>query len=76
MTPTIPEYQGDSLLTIDPVEYERRYYGRVYGKRRARVCENQDPERRGRIKVENTELYGSTPSPWVMPCFPCYGGVD
>ena len=63
-------------MTIDPVEYERRYYGRVYGKRRARVCENQDPERRGRIKVENTELYGSTPSPWVMPCFPFYGGVD
>lgn len=60
----------------DPVEYERRYYGRVYGKRRARVIVNQDPERRGRIKVENTELYGASHSPWVMPNFPFYGGVD
>ena len=61
---------------INHTEYERRYSGRVYGKRRARVIENQDPERRGRIKVENAELYGSTRSPWVMPCFPFYGGVD
>lgn len=61
---------------IDPVEYERRYFGRIYGKRRARVIVNQDPERRGRIKVENTELYGASHSPWVMPSFPFYGGVD
>lgn len=61
---------------IDIVEYEQRYYNRFYGKRRARVIENQDPERRGRIKVENTELYGVSHSPWVMPCFPFYGGRD
>ena len=61
---------------IDLVEYEQRYFNRFYGKRRARVIENQDPERRGRIKVENTELYGVSNSPWVMPCFPFYGGRD
>lgn len=60
---------------IDPVEYERRYYGRIYGKRRARVAENQDPERRGRVKVENTEIYGASVSPWCMPSYPFYGGV-
>lgn len=60
---------------IDPVEYERRYYGRIYGKRRARVSENQDPEKRGRIKVENTEIYGATSSTWCMPSYPFYGGV-
>ena len=61
---------------IDPIEYERRYYGRIYGKRRARVSENQDPERRGRIKVENTEIYGASSSTWCMPSYPFYGGVD
>lgn len=61
---------------IDLVEYEQRYYNRYYGKRRARVIENQDPERRGRIKVQNTELYGVSHSPWVMPCYPFYGGRD
>lgn len=61
---------------MDYTEYEQRYYGRIYGKRRARVVENQDPERRGRIRVENTEIYGASKSPWVMPCFPFYGGRD
>ena len=61
---------------IDQQEYEQRYYGRFYGKRRAVVVENQDPERRGRIKVENTELYGVSKSPWCMPCYPFYGGRD
>lgn len=61
---------------MDNEEYQRRYFGRVYGKRKARVAENQDPERRGRIKVENTELYGAGVSPWAMPCMPFYGGRD
>jgi len=61
---------------IDENEYERRYYGRVYGKRKARVSNNQDPERRGRIKVENVELYGAGESPWALPCMPFYGGRD
>lgn len=61
---------------IDQAEYERRYYGRVYGKRRAVVVDNQDPERRGRVKVENSELYGASQSPWAMPCYPFYGGRD
>ena len=61
---------------MDKVEYERRYYGRIYGKRRAVVVDNQDPQRRGRIKIENMELYGTSPSPWAMPCYPFYGGRD
>lgn len=61
---------------IDQQEYEQRYYGRFYGKRRAVVVDNQDPERRGRIRVENTELYGTSKSPWCMPCYPFYGGRD
>lgn len=61
---------------MDNEEYQRRYFGRVYGKRKARVSNNQDPERRGRIKVENTELYGASESPWASPCTPFYGGRD
>ena len=61
---------------IDPAEYEQYYYGKIYGKRRARVVEINDPERRGRIKVENVEIYGKSESPWVMPNFPFYGGRD
>ena len=61
---------------IDQQEYEQRYYGKFYGKRRAIVVDNQDPERRGRIRVENSELYGVSKSPWAMPCFPFYGGRD
>jgi hypothetical protein len=61
---------------MDDTEYQSRYYGRIYGKRKARVSQNQDPEKRGRIKLENTELYGTGESPWAMPCFPFYGGRD
>jgi hypothetical protein len=61
---------------MDKVEYEQRYYGRIYGKRRAKVCANQDPQRRGRVRVKNMELYGTSESPWAMPCYPFYGGRD
>lgn len=57
-------------------EYEDKYYNRFYGKRRARVAENQDPKKLGRIRVENVELYGTGVSPWATPCFPMYGGRD
>ena len=61
---------------MDKTEYQEHYFGRIYGKRRAVVVENQDPERRGRIKVKNSELFGGSDSPWCMPCFPFYGGRD
>jgi hypothetical protein len=57
-------------------EYEDRYAYRVYGKRKARVSDNADPERRGRIKVQNVELFGSGESDWALPCVPFYGGRD
>lgn len=57
-------------------EYEAKYYNRFYGKRRARVVNNNDPRRLGRIKVECPDLFGSGISEWAMPCFPFYGGRD
>lgn len=61
---------------IDYIEYEKRYAGRIYGKRRARVFDNNDPERRGRVLLENIELFGSGHSNWALPSMPFYGGRD
>lgn len=61
---------------IDHIEYEKRYASRLYGKRKARVSDNKDPERRGRVRVENIELFGSGQSDWALPNVPFYGGRD
>lgn len=61
---------------IDHIEYEKRYAGKLYGKRKARVSDNKDPERRGRVRVENIELFGSGQSAWALPNMPFYGGRD
>lgn len=61
---------------INTIEYETRYANRIYGKRKARVVDNKDPERRGRVRVENRELFGASQSPWALPCMPLYGGRD
>lgn len=57
-------------------EYESKYSGKIYGKRRARVINNQDPQKIGRVEVENLELFGKSKSTWAMPSYPFYGGRD
>jgi hypothetical protein len=57
-------------------EYNDKYSNRFYGKRRARVSNNQDPQLRGRIKVECPDLYGNGESDWALPSFPFFGGRD
>ena len=44
-----------------------------FGKYRAFVADNQDPERRGRLKLTIPTVLGSEPSDWALPCMP-YGG--
>jgi hypothetical protein len=61
---------------IDYIEYEKRYAHKIYGKRKARVSDNRDPERRGRVRVENVELFGNGQSAWALPNMPFYGGRD
>jgi uncharacterized protein involved in type VI secretion and phage assembly len=46
---------------------------RFYGKYRATVSNNVDPERKGRIQVEVPDVLGVTPSSWAMPCVPFAG---
>ena len=44
-----------------------------YGKYRATVVSNLDPEQRGRVMAMVPDVLGMTPSSWAMPCFPIAG---
>lgn len=48
---------------------------RYYGKYRAFVSDNEDPETRGRCKLTIPSVLGETISDWALPCF-AYGGAD
>ncbi len=59
-------------------QHEERYKNRWYGKYRAFVRDNTDPERLGRVRMEIPAVLGSGRenwSEWAAPCFP-YGGND
>lgn len=43
---------------------------RFFGKYRATVLNNLDPQNQGRIQVQLGDRYGLFPSSWAMPCFP------
>ncbi len=40
-----------------------------FGKYRAEVVDNNDPEKRGRIRVKCPEVLGTQISRWALPCF-------
>jgi uncharacterized protein involved in type VI secretion and phage assembly len=46
---------------------------RYYGKYRATVVSNVDPEQRGRIIAIVPDVLGAMPSSWAMPCLPLAG---
>jgi uncharacterized protein involved in type VI secretion and phage assembly len=46
---------------------------RYLGKYRGTVFNNVDPERRGRIQALVSDVYGTAPSTFAMPCFPVAG---
>lgn len=57
-------------------QHEDRYKNRWYGKYRAFVRDNNDPERLGRVRMEIPAVLGTGRdnwSEWAYPCFP-YGG--
>src|SRR5262249_49394416 len=51
---------------------ERRYYGKYQGF----LVDNQDPQKRGRVRAYVPEVLGDVVSGWAEPCFPYGGGVD
>lgn len=48
---------------------------RRFGKCRGFVVNNQDPEKRGRLKLRIPSVLGTQESDWALPCLP-YGGFD
>lgn len=51
----------------------RQQQNRYYGKYRAFIADNEDPETRGRCKLTIPSVLGETVSDWALPCF-AYGG--
>lgn len=51
----------------------RQQQNRYYGKYRAFITDNNDPETRGRCKLTIPSVLGDTECNWAMPCF-SYGG--
>ncbi|TKB25860.1 phage tail protein [Desulfopila sp. IMCC35006] len=46
-----------------------------FGKYRAVVVDNQDPQKRGRLKLRIPSVLAEQNSDWALPCLP-YGGLD
>jgi len=53
----------------------RQQQTRYYGKYRAIVVDNVDPDTLGRCKLTIPSVLGETESVWALPCLP-YGGAD
>jgi len=47
---------------------------RRYGKYRAFVIDNEDPEKRGRLRLYIPSVLGDAETGWALPCFPFGGG--
>jgi len=65
-------------LPFQDEEHEERYKSRFFGKYRAFVRDNHDPERLGRCRLEIPAILGvgtENWSDWASPCFP-FGGID
>lgn len=57
-------------LVIRALERERE---RFYGKYRAVVLDNQDPEQVGRLQLQVPAVLGTLASAWALPCAPYAG---
>ncbi len=65
----------DQLLnTLDQTTRQTR--GRYYGKYRAFVADNADPDALGRLKLTIPSVLGDATSVWALPCVPYGGGAD
>ena len=62
----------EDVLTRLIEKVEKRYYGKY----RAFVVNNKDPEKRGRLRLQIPSVLGKdVVSGWALPCAP-YGGTD
>lgn len=61
-------------MTDTLVGIVRQTQSKYYGKYRATVADNQDPNKTGRLKLKVPSVLAETETDWALPCFP-YGGV-
>lgn len=59
---------------MDGSTSEDQARNRYYGKYRGFVADNEDPEKRGRLRVRVPSLLGDSQTGWALPCLP-YGGL-
>jgi uncharacterized protein involved in type VI secretion and phage assembly len=57
------------------IQLARHIDERRFGKCRGFVVDNQDPQKRGRLKLRIPTVLGAQESDWALPCLP-YGGFD
>jgi uncharacterized protein involved in type VI secretion and phage assembly len=57
------------------VRVARQVEEKRYGKFRAIVTDNQDPQKRGRLRVRAPSVLGDQDTDWALPCFPFGGGA-
>ena len=60
----------EEVLTQVAQEVQRR----AYGKYRGFVIDNDDPEKRARLRVTVPSVLGTEPTSWALPCLP-FGGL-
>lgn len=64
----------DFINTLDRSLSQQR--SKYYGKYRAFVADNADPENLGRCKLTVPSVLGEATSVWALPCLPYGGGSD
>ncbi len=57
-------------------ELGRRVDQRYYGKYHGFLFDNNDPKKRGRLRLIVPEVLGDVPSGWAEPCVPYGGGMN
>lgn len=57
------------------VRLAREADARRFGKTRGLVTDNQDPEKRGRLKLRVPAVLGDEETDWALPCLPFGGGA-
>jgi uncharacterized protein involved in type VI secretion and phage assembly len=58
------------------VRLTRQIEERRYGKFRGTVSDNQDPEKRGRLRLRVPAVLGDQETDWALPCMPYGGGAN
>jgi len=57
------------------IRMARQTEAKRYGKYRGSVIDNQDPDKRGRLKLRIPSVLGEQETDWALPCFPFGGGA-